>query len=81
MAMWVPMAWMNCCVLQGPAHFFVFQSTVPILTRLAFGCAFTRLAGRIEDLELRPVRFYLDGTTGPHADDHGVIALFRKSMI
>ena len=59
------------CLSINSAH---FDST-------GFGSAFVRLAGRIEDLELRPVQFYLDGSTGPHANDHGVIALFRKSMI
>ena len=44
-----------------------------------FGAAFEGLADRITGLDLPVLRFYGERNTGPHKDDSGVIALFRKA--
>ena len=44
-----------------------------------FASAFEMLAPRIKDLTLPEFRFYGDKASGPHKDDTGYIATFRKS--
>ena len=50
-----------------------------IFDQKGFGSAFARLvaAGRITPVDFREVRFY-EGVEHEHADDHGLVALFRK---
>tara|TARA_B100000787_G_scaffold125430_1_gene94656 strand:+ start:204 stop:845 length:642 start_codon:yes stop_codon:yes gene_type:complete len=67
--------------ITKPGALFCLSINSAYFVPSGFGAAFERLAGRIHDLELRPVQFYLEVATGPHAKDHGVIALFRKSVI
>ena len=67
--------------ITKPGALFCLSINSAYFVLAGFEAAFARLAGRIHDLELRPVQFYLEGATGPHAKDHGVIALFRKSVI
>jgi len=67
--------------ITKPGALFCLSINSVYFVLAGFEAAFARLAGRIHDLELRPVQFYLEGATGPHAKDHGVIALFRKSVI
>jgi len=43
-----------------------------------FTARFEALGAQITDLALPEMRFYGDNTTGPHKDDTGKIALFRK---
>ena len=67
--------------IAKPGALFCISINSAYFGPAGFEAAFKRLASRIEDLELRPVKFYLEGAIGPHAKDHGVVVLFRKSMI
>ena len=44
-----------------------------------FAAAFERLAPQITDLHLPEIRLYADDAKGPHKDDMGFCALFRKA--
>lgn len=44
-----------------------------------FADVLDRLSGRITDLSLTEIRYYGDRATGPHKDDTGFAALFRKT--
>ena len=44
-----------------------------------FQAKFDALGGQITGLELLEIRYYGDKATGPHKDDTGFVALFRKT--
>ncbi|MFQ3301701.1 MAG: putative TPR repeat methyltransferase [Planktomarina sp.] len=67
--------------ITKPGALFCLSINSAYFVPAGFEGAFEGLAGRIQNLELRPVQFYLEEVSGPHAKDHGVIALFRKSVI
>jgi SAM-dependent methyltransferase len=67
--------------ITKPGALFCLSINSAYFVLAGFEGAFEGLAGRIQNLELRPVQFYLEEVSGPHAKDHGVIALFRKSVI
>jgi predicted TPR repeat methyltransferase len=67
--------------IARPGAIFCLSINSAHFTTAGFAVAFERLTGGIEGLEFCPVQFYLESATGPHANDHGVIALFSKCMI
>ena len=58
---------------------FCLGINLPIFDSAGFGSAFARLvaAGRITPLDYREVHYY-EGADHEHAEDRGIVALFRK---
>ena len=58
---------------------FCLGINLPIFDSAGFGSAFARLvaAGRITPLDFHEVRYY-EGVDHEHAEDRGIVALFRK---
>lgn len=62
----------------APGAQFALSINVQHFHAAGFAQTFDQLGPRIADLTLPEVRFYGPGATGPHKDDTGFIALFRK---
>ena len=65
--------------LAAPGAQFALSINGQHFSNAGFGAKFEALSGRIQGLTLPELRFYGPGNTGPHKDDTGVIALFRKA--
>ena len=65
--------------LAQPGALFAISINGEHFERAGFAAKFEALAGRIDGLKLPEVRFYGDKATGPHKDDTGFVAVFRKT--
>ncbi len=61
-----------------PGALFALSINAKHFEAAGFAAAFEALAGRITAPELPEMRFYGDRATGPHKDDTGYVAMFRK---
>lgn len=62
-----------------PGAVFAISINAEYYEAKGFGPAFRRLEGQITDLRLPEVKIYGQGAKGPHANDLGRVAVFRKA--
>lgn len=65
-------------MLARPGAQFALSINSQHFRAAGFAAKFETLKGRIQSLTLPETRFYGPGNTGPHKDDTGFIATFRK---